>query len=149
MVRRYSKDVKDLALSMSLQGLRDSEIHEITGISVRSLKRFRKTHRQTGGVPSPPPIDNGRPRMLSAIQVKLLDLLLVLIEPVLLLDPAHLPSLIETPKGVQAADGGVQHATEYLLRLARTFARFPALSRAFARFLSAAFPRGPPLSRAL
>ncbi|KAH9022201.1 hypothetical protein EDB85DRAFT_2151882 [Lactarius pseudohatsudake] len=72
MVHRYSNDIKDLAISMSLQGLRDSEIRELTGISVRSLKRFQQTHRETGGVPSPPPINNGRPRTLTAIQVKFL-----------------------------------------------------------------------------
>ncbi|KAH9027068.1 hypothetical protein EDB85DRAFT_1976642 [Lactarius pseudohatsudake] len=72
MVHQYSNDIKDLALSMSLQGLRDSEICGLTGISVQSLKRFRQTHRETGGVPSLPPIDNGRPRTLTAIQVKFL-----------------------------------------------------------------------------
>ncbi|KAH8984780.1 hypothetical protein EDB86DRAFT_2961822 [Lactarius hatsudake] len=45
---------------MSLQGLRDSDIRELAETSVRSLKRFRQTHRETGGVPSLPPIDNGR-----------------------------------------------------------------------------------------
>ncbi|KAH9008661.1 hypothetical protein EDB85DRAFT_2064468 [Lactarius pseudohatsudake] len=57
---------------MSLQGLCDSEIREPTGISVRSLKRFQQTHCEMGGVPSPPPIDNGRPCTLTAIQVKFL-----------------------------------------------------------------------------
>ncbi|KAH8979447.1 hypothetical protein EDB86DRAFT_3248384 [Lactarius hatsudake] len=45
---------------MSLQGLRDSDIRELAETSVRSLKRFRQTHREMGGVPSLPPIDNGR-----------------------------------------------------------------------------------------
>ena len=70
MVRRYSDDLKELALSMSLQGLRDSEIHQFTGISIRLLKRFRSTLHQTGGMSAPPPIDNGRPRLLDAIQLK-------------------------------------------------------------------------------
>ncbi|KAH8981056.1 hypothetical protein EDB86DRAFT_2977791 [Lactarius hatsudake] len=44
---------------MSLQGLRDSDICELTETSVRSLKRFHQTHREMGGVPSLPPINNG------------------------------------------------------------------------------------------
>lgn len=71
MVRRHiSTELKETALSMSLQGISDAEIREITGISERSLKRLRSTHRRTGGVVPPPPIDLGRPRVLSAIHVK-------------------------------------------------------------------------------
>jgi transposase len=70
MVRRHiSTELKELALSMSLQGLRDSEIHEYTGISVRSIKRFRSLHRRTGNVVAPPPINTGRPCMLTVIQI--------------------------------------------------------------------------------
>ena len=72
MVGHYiSNEVKEMALSMSLQGLRDSEIHEYTGISVRSLKRLRKTHRQIGEVSKKPAIP-GRPRNLSSMQTQFL-----------------------------------------------------------------------------
>jgi transposase len=70
MVRRHiSKDLKEMALSMSLQGLGDSEIREYTGISERSLKRLRRTHRETGTV-APKPVATGRPRMLTSMEVK-------------------------------------------------------------------------------
>lgn len=70
MVRRHIPDeVKEMALSMSLQGLQDSEIHEFTGISVRSLKRLRKSHRETGTVTRKPLVP-GRQRTLTAIEVK-------------------------------------------------------------------------------
>ena len=55
---------------MSLQGLRDSDIFEYTGVSVPTLKRWRSKFRKTGELFPSPPIDNGRPRVLSAIQVK-------------------------------------------------------------------------------
>jgi hypothetical protein len=70
MVRRYiSDDIKEMALSMSLQGISDSEIRELTGVSERSLKRLRSVHRQTGAVSSRP-IDVGWPRILSAMAVQ-------------------------------------------------------------------------------
>jgi transposase len=70
MVGRYiSDELKEMALSMSLQGLRDLDIHEYTGISVRSLKRLRRTHRQTGEV-SRKPIAPGRPRDLTSMHRK-------------------------------------------------------------------------------
>ena len=70
MVRRHiSDDLKEMALSMSLQGLSDSEIREYTGISERSLKRLRSTYR-ANGVVSHKPIDTGRPRVLTAMEVK-------------------------------------------------------------------------------
>ena len=60
MVGRYiSKELKEMALSMSLQGIHDSEIHEYTGISVRSIKRLRSTFRQIGEV-SRKPVVPGR-----------------------------------------------------------------------------------------
>lgn len=55
---------------MSLEGMSDAEIREITGISERSLKRLRSVYRKTGDVVLPPPIDAGRPRVLTAIHVK-------------------------------------------------------------------------------
>jgi transposase len=70
MVRRHiPTELKELALSMSLQGLHASEIQEYTGISTRSIKRFRSLHRRTGNVVAPPPIDIGRPRVLNAIHI--------------------------------------------------------------------------------
>jgi hypothetical protein len=67
--RHISDELKEMALSMSLQGLRDSEVHEYTGISVRSLKRLRSTHRITGEV-SRKNVAPGRPRALTSMQRK-------------------------------------------------------------------------------
>ncbi len=81
--RHISDELKQMALSMSLQGLPDSEVHEFTGISVRSLKQLRSTHRETGGV-SRKPIAPGRPRMLTAMDRKVrltIPLNLVVISP--------------------------------------------------------------------
>ena len=64
-----SDDLKEMALSMSLQGLSDSDIREYTGISERSLKRLRSTYCAVGAV-SRKPLDTGRPRVLTAIEVK-------------------------------------------------------------------------------
>ena len=70
MVRRHiSDDLKEMALSMSLQGLSDSDIREYTGISERSLKRLRSTYCATGTI-SRKAVDTGRPRLLTAQEVK-------------------------------------------------------------------------------
>jgi hypothetical protein len=68
--RHISDDLKQMALSMSLQGLRDSDIHEYMGISVRSLKRLRSTFRETGGDVSRKPISTGRPHILTSMDRK-------------------------------------------------------------------------------
>ncbi len=39
-----SDELNEIALSMSLQSLHDSDIREYTGISERSLKQFRSTY---------------------------------------------------------------------------------------------------------
>ena len=72
MVRRHiSDDIKEMALSMSLQGIRASEIRELTGISERSLKRLRSTYRKTGtGAAVVKGDDLDRPRMLTAMAVQ-------------------------------------------------------------------------------
>jgi transposase len=62
--RHISDELKEMALSMSFQGLRDFEIREFTGISVRSIKRLKSTHRQIGEVLRKP-IAPGRPRTLT------------------------------------------------------------------------------------
>lgn len=67
--RHISDEVKEMALSMSLQGLCDSKIRELTGVSERSIKRFRSTYRRTGAV-SVKPTAPGRPRMLTAMEVQ-------------------------------------------------------------------------------
>jgi len=73
MVRRHiSIELKESALSMSLNGMSDAEIRKVTGISERSLKRLRSVYRKTGGVVPPPPLETGRPRALTAIHVKYL-----------------------------------------------------------------------------
>jgi transposase len=69
--RHISNELKEMALSMSLQGLTDTEVHEFTGISVRSLKRLRSVHRRTGEV-SRKPLDPGRPRTLTSMQSQFL-----------------------------------------------------------------------------
>ena len=70
MVRRHiSDELKEMALSMSLQGLSDSDIREFTGISERSLKRLRSTYRAIGAV-SRKPLETGRPRVLTVMEVK-------------------------------------------------------------------------------
>ena len=69
--RRISDELKEMALSISLQGLPDSEVHALTGISVRSLKRLRSTHRRTGEV-SNKPLVAGRPRNLTSMQTQFL-----------------------------------------------------------------------------
>ena len=73
MVGRYiSDELKQMALSMSLQGVPDSDVHKYTGISVRSIKRLRSTHRRTGEV-SNKPIAPGRPRDLTSMQTQFLS----------------------------------------------------------------------------
>jgi transposase len=70
MVHRHiSDDVKEMALSMSLQGIADSEIRELMGISERSLKRLRSSYRKAGVV-SVKPVAPGRPRTLTAMAVQ-------------------------------------------------------------------------------
>ena len=67
--RHISDDIKELALSMSLQGISDSEIRELMGVSERSLKQLRSTHCKTGVVSSRS-IDASQLRMLSAMAVQ-------------------------------------------------------------------------------
>jgi transposase len=67
VARRISDELKHVALSMSFRGLTDSEVHKYTGISVRSLKRLRSTHRLTGEV-SRKSLAPGRPRSLTSMQ---------------------------------------------------------------------------------
>ena len=68
MVRRHiSTDLKEMALTMSLQGVSDSKIREYTGISGRSHSRFCSEQRR---IEAPVPQPLGRPRVLSAIEVK-------------------------------------------------------------------------------
>jgi transposase len=69
--RRISDELKEMALSMSLQGLTDSEVHQFTGISIQSIKRLHSTHRRTGGV-SRKPLAPGRPRNLTSMQKQFL-----------------------------------------------------------------------------
>ena len=66
-----SDELKEMALAMSLQGLPDLEVHEFTGISIRSLKRLRNTHRRTGAV-SRKPLVPGRPRNLTSMHTQFL-----------------------------------------------------------------------------
>ena len=50
-----SDKLKEMALSMSLQGLSGAEVREYTGISEWSLKRLQNTHQATGAVSCPSP----------------------------------------------------------------------------------------------
>ncbi len=67
--RRISDDLKEVALSLSLHGLPDLEVCEYTGLSEPSLKRLRKIYRELGKVSHSLP-NEGRPRMLTAMEVK-------------------------------------------------------------------------------
>ena len=67
--RHISSDLKEMALSTSLQGLRDLDVHKFTGICVHSLMWLCSTFRRTGDVLPPPLIDPGWLRILTAIQV--------------------------------------------------------------------------------
>jgi hypothetical protein len=76
MVRRHiPDDVKEVALSMSLQGIADSDIRKLTGVSERSLKRLRSTYRRKNTA-SAHPLPPGRPRVLTPTQVKVRHLFL-------------------------------------------------------------------------
>ena len=46
--RRIPGETKELALSLSLQGISDLEIRELTGISERTVKRLQRTFRNSG-----------------------------------------------------------------------------------------------------
>ena len=65
--RHISDELKQTLLSMSLHGLSDMEIREITGVSERTLTRLRSTFRDTGAVSRMRP---GRFRILTAIEAK-------------------------------------------------------------------------------
>ena len=55
MVRRHiSDDLKEMALSMSLQGLSDLDIRKYTGISERSLKCLQSSYCTAGTVSQGP-----------------------------------------------------------------------------------------------
>ena len=70
VVRRHiSDEIKEMAIAMSLQGICDAEVSGFTGISPRSLKQLRSTHRRIFTV-SCKPIDPGRPRtVLTSVDV--------------------------------------------------------------------------------
>ncbi|KAI0089834.1 hypothetical protein BDY19DRAFT_859033, partial [Irpex rosettiformis] len=73
MRRHIPKEVKEVALRMSLeQGLPDKTIQEYTKISIRSLKRLRKTYRDTAEVVRVPVCD-GRPRILQSGDANILE----------------------------------------------------------------------------
>jgi hypothetical protein len=87
MVRRHiPNETKELALSMSLQGTSDLEIRKLTGISERSVKRLRRTHRNSGSVACKP-VAPGRPRTLSSMEVKVRRVYLSHLPPQLILFP--------------------------------------------------------------
>jgi hypothetical protein len=70
MVRRHiSDDVKEVALSMSLRGIPDSDIRKLTGVSECSLKWLQSMYRRKNTV-SASPLAPGRPRVLTPTQVK-------------------------------------------------------------------------------
>ena len=64
-----SDDLKEMALSMSLQGLSDSDIHKYTRISEHSLKCLQSSYCTTGAV-SRKLLDTGHPCVLTAIEVQ-------------------------------------------------------------------------------
>lgn len=66
MGRHISKERKQIALQMSVLGIRDPMICRYTGISERSLRYIRKTFRETGEVVRTP-VCAGRPRVLDSL----------------------------------------------------------------------------------
>jgi len=50
--RHIPNALKEMVLSLSLQGLRESEVQECTGNSVRTLKRLQSTHRNSPAQPT-------------------------------------------------------------------------------------------------
>jgi transposase len=51
MVRRFlSRELKEKALDLSLQGVSDGEILEYLGISSGTMARVRKNYQETGDV---------------------------------------------------------------------------------------------------
>jgi transposase len=70
MVRRHiSDELKEVALSMSAQGLSGSDICKSIGISERTLRRLRNTYKHTGEV-SRKQVVSGRFRMLTSMEAK-------------------------------------------------------------------------------
>ena len=54
MVHRHiSDDIKEMVLAMSLQGISDFEVCQLTGVSEHSLKQLQSMHWRTGNVLEP------------------------------------------------------------------------------------------------
>ena len=70
MGRHISNDIKQVALSMSLQeGITDSAIQRHTGISVRTMKRLQQQYCNNA-FPSSPSAECGQLCVLNGIQLK-------------------------------------------------------------------------------
>ena len=66
--RFISEEQKRLVLAMSLRGVKVKDIVSTTGICKRSVCRVRSTWKATGEVVRHS-LDNGRPRILSSLEV--------------------------------------------------------------------------------
>lgn len=100
MPAAYSRDLRERLLRAHDAGLSDAEIMRATGVSARSLARWRAASR-TGTSLAPKPIP-GRPRRLSAAQ-----------EALLVAQVADQPD-------ATLAEHGARLATEYGLIISRT-----------------------------
>ncbi|KAH9019503.1 hypothetical protein EDB85DRAFT_1845176, partial [Lactarius pseudohatsudake] len=64
--RHFSREIKEVALHMSHQGMSDADIEEYLGISERSMRRLRATYLATGEVVQIP-VCPGWPRLLDGL----------------------------------------------------------------------------------
>ncbi|KAH9031184.1 hypothetical protein EDB84DRAFT_1578821 [Lactarius hengduanensis] len=64
--RHFSREIKEVALHISHQGMSDADIEEYLGISERSMRRLRATYLATGEVVRIP-VCPGRPRLLDGL----------------------------------------------------------------------------------
>ncbi|KAH9008211.1 hypothetical protein EDB84DRAFT_1258323, partial [Lactarius hengduanensis] len=66
----FSREIKEVALHMSHQGMSDADIEEYLGISERSMRRLRATYLATGEVVRIP-VCPGRPRLLDGLDSRI------------------------------------------------------------------------------
>ncbi|KAH9011360.1 hypothetical protein EDB84DRAFT_1648685, partial [Lactarius hengduanensis] len=70
--RHFSREIKEVALHMSHQGMSDADIEEYLGISERSMRRLRATYLATGEVVRIP-VCPGRPRLLDSLDSRFIE----------------------------------------------------------------------------
>ncbi|KAF8954675.1 Homeodomain-like protein [Flammula alnicola] len=70
--RYIPEEQKQLVLTMSLRGMRVKDIVKATGICRRTVARIKGTWKSTGEVVRKS-LENGRPRVLSSLEVSYLE----------------------------------------------------------------------------